>query len=158
MSTPPSWLPTPEPSGSDPFASPVSNGYEALLPGGAPPPVAHPVDAPAPGAGPYAAPGPADPQYGAGDFYARPTNGLAIASLVTSLASLVVGISAPVGLILGIFALRAIRRDGTGGRGLAIGGIVVGALVTLLIVAFVVIAIVASTMFAATSGTAGLST
>ena len=77
---------------------------------------------------------------------------------MTSLASLVVGISAPVGLILGIFALRAIRRDGTGGRGLAIGGIVVGALVTLLIVAFVVIAIVASTMFVATSGTAGLST
>jgi len=78
--------------------------------------------------------GPSYPQYGYAPGYAAPpTNGLAIASLVTSLTSLVMGITAPVGLILGIFALRAIQRDGTPGRGFAIAGIVVGAVMTLMI-------------------------
>jgi len=59
-----------------------------------------------------------------------PREGLAIAALVTA----VVGLG-PVGVGLGIAALRRIRRRGTRGRGLAIAGIVVGAIWTALAVA-----------------------
>jgi hypothetical protein len=63
-------------------------------------------------------------------------DGLAIASLVTSCAGLVVGISAPVGIGLGIASLRKIRRTGARGRGLAWAGIAVGSVITLVIVGF----------------------
>ncbi len=66
----------------------------------------------------YTAPGPA--------HYAtptRPTDGFAIASLVTS----VIGLS-PVGIVLGFVSRRRIRRSGgrLGGQGLATAGIAVG--------------------------------
>jgi len=78
------------------------------------------------------------------------TDGLAIASLIVSCSSFVVGLSAPVGLGLGIAALRRIRRTGAQGRGLAIAGIVIGGLMTAAAVAmvalFVAFAIGMSTM------------
>jgi len=52
-----------------------------------------------------------------------PTNGMAIASLITSLLGLY-----PVGLILGYMAKRQIDESGgaMGGRGLAMAGIIIG--------------------------------
>ena len=78
---------------------------------------------PAPGYG-YPPPvwGPAQP----------PMSGLAIASLATSIGGVfTLGAAGPVGLGLGIGALRRIRRTGARGRGLAIAGIAVGAVMTL---------------------------
>ncbi|WP_456846609.1 DUF4190 domain-containing protein, partial [Cellulomonas sp. P5_C6] len=111
-------------------------------PAGAPPVGAPPYGAPqygAPqyGAQPYGAPGYdqvpptyAAPPYGYGQPYGpRPTEGMAIASFVTSTAGLFFlgGLPGPVGLGLGIAALRRIKVNGKAGRGWAIAGIVVGA-------------------------------
>jgi hypothetical protein len=55
------------------------------------------------------------------------TNGLAIASLVVSLASIVLcGLPAIVGAILGHVARRQIRERGEAGDGMALAGIIVG--------------------------------
>lgn len=85
--------------------------------------------------GPYAAPGYYGPP-------AKSTNGLAIASLICSLAGLLTCLSAPVGIVLGHIALSQIKREGSNGRGLAIGGLVIGYLLTLAIVGFVIFAII----------------
>jgi Domain of unknown function (DUF4190) len=61
---------------------------------------------------------------------AAPTNGMAIAALVCSLAGLAVGISAPVGAILGHIARRQIRERGEQGDGMALTGIIVGWVLT----------------------------
>jgi hypothetical protein len=56
-----------------------------------------------------------------------PTNGLAIASLIVSLAGLFTcGLSSIVGAILGHVARRQIRERGDAGDGLALGGIIAG--------------------------------
>jgi hypothetical protein len=83
--------------------------------------------------GGYAAPG----GYGGQPYpvQARKTNGLAVASLVCSLAGFLIGISAPVGAILGHMALRQIRQTGEDGAGLAKAGIIVGWIITGLILA-----------------------
>jgi hypothetical protein len=58
---------------------------------------------------------------------APPTNGLAIASLVTSVAMLAFCFPlAVVGAILGHVARRQIRERGEGGDGLALAGIIIG--------------------------------
>jgi hypothetical protein len=59
------------------------------------------------------------------------TNSLAIAALVCGLGGLVIGISAPVGVGLGIAALAQIKKSGESGKGQAIAGIVIGGLITL---------------------------
>jgi hypothetical protein len=60
------------------------------------------------------------------------TNGLAIASLVCSLAGLVTCISAPVGIVLGHLAKHQIRQTGEQGESLATAGLWVGYIVTVL--------------------------
>lgn len=57
-----------------------------------------------------------------------PTEGLAIASLIVSLATLLFtgGVLSFVGAILGHIALSNIKKTGKGGRGMAIAGIAVG--------------------------------
>ena len=57
------------------------------------------------------------------------TNTCAVLSLVLAF------VFAPAGLVLGIVALRQIRRNGEGGRALALGGVIV----SVLSVAFVVL-------------------
>ncbi len=60
-----------------------------------------------------------------------PTDGLAVASLAVSGAGvLTAGLTGPVGLGLGIAALRRIRRTRAQGHGLAVAGVVVGAVMT----------------------------
>lgn len=89
-----------------------------------------------PGGAPYGYPGQGQaPQggYGSPGMYGayappRPNDGLAVASMVCSLAGMVTcGLSGIVGLILGIVALSRLKRTGAGGRGMAITGIAVGA-------------------------------
>jgi hypothetical protein len=99
---------------------------------------------------PYAAPGSGVPQYpSSGQPYEQQyapspygpapypaygpqtrTNGLAIASLVCSLAGLATCISAPVGIVLGHIAKRQIRETGEQGEGLATAGLWVGYILT----------------------------
>jgi hypothetical protein len=102
------------------------------------------------GQDPYAAPGSGAPQYPppgqqyAPSPYGQPqypgygpqtrTNGLAIASLVCSLAGMVTCISAPVGIVLGHVAKRQIRETGEQGEGLANAGLWVGYILTVLFV------------------------
>jgi peptidyl-prolyl cis-trans isomerase B (cyclophilin B) len=86
------------------------------------------------------------PQYGMPGFYGpppRPTNGMAIGSLVCSLLSLVTcAVTAPVGVILGHIALSQIKRDQSEGKGLAIAGLVIGYLFTIALVLGIVLLIV----------------
>lgn len=77
------------------------------------------------------------------------TNGLAIASLITSLVGVVLAaacvvpiLACPVGAVLGHVALRRIATSGEQGRGLALAGIIVGWIATGLL-ALVIVAIVA---------------
>ncbi|HEY0217437.1 MAG TPA: DUF4190 domain-containing protein [Cellulomonas sp.] len=121
-------------AGTGPATSPYGTGGYAA--GGYP--TAAPVgSAPYPGgAGPYGTPYPTT-------WVAPPrTEPLAIASLVTSSASILVGLSGPVGLGLGIAALRRIRREGTNGRGLAIAGIVIGSVFTALMIVGATLAVI----------------
>jgi hypothetical protein len=76
-------------------------------------------------------------------------NKMAIASLVTSAASVVLAglcgiglISGPVGAVLGVIALNQIKDTGEDGRGLAIAGIVLGALLGLIGAAFLVLLVI----------------
>jgi Domain of unknown function (DUF4190) len=64
--------------------------------------------------------------YGTAAYAGPGTNSLAIASLICSLAGLIVGISAPVGAILGHMARKQIRTSGEQGDGMALAGIIVG--------------------------------
>jgi hypothetical protein len=78
------------------------------------------------------------------------TNGLAVGSLVTSIAGVVLGIPLTlfcylgllipiVGIVLGAMALNQIKRTNQQGRGLAIAGIAVGAIAVVLLVVLVIV-------------------
>ncbi|MEV0897894.1 DUF4190 domain-containing protein [Actinoplanes sp. NPDC049802] len=120
----------PPPSSGGPGYAPPSSG----VPGYPPPAYGYPAGdkggygAPPPGFGtpysPYGAP--------------RQTNGLAIASLICSLAGLVTCISAPVGVVLGHIAKKQIRETGEAGEGMATAGLWVGYILSALFVALVV--------------------
>jgi hypothetical protein len=59
------------------------------------------------------------------------TNGKAIASMVCSAVGLTCcGLTAIVGVILGVIAMRETKRTGQDGHGLALAGTIVGALAT----------------------------
>jgi Domain of unknown function (DUF4190) len=79
---------------------------------------------------PYSPASYGQPAYGQPVYVNRPTNGMAIASLVCSLAGLAVFISAPVGAVLGHIARKQIRETGDPGDGMALAGIIVGWIVT----------------------------
>jgi hypothetical protein len=75
----------------------------------------------------------------AGGVVAAPsarTEPLAIWSLVLSILGFLCGLSAIGGIVCGHLALGAIRRNGTGGKGLAIAGLVIG---YLFVVAFLAV-------------------
>jgi hypothetical protein len=92
---------------------------------------------PAPGYGPPSAPGgyyPA-PDYLRGWGPSQPatqptlqpgTNGLAIASLITSFGGLLCCIGSIVAIVLGTIAIDQVKRTRQGGFGLAVAGIVIG--------------------------------
>ena len=135
--TPPSGY-TPPPGYSAP------PGYPAAPGAGAPPGQAGPPGyATAPTA--YPQWGPGYPAYGAVSP-ARQTNGLAVASLVCSVAGIFFGITSVVGIVLGFVALSQIKKSGgaQGGHGLALAGVIVGFSLIALIILFLVVAGVSS--------------
>ncbi|MFE6226572.1 DUF4190 domain-containing protein [Streptomyces sp. NPDC057854] len=104
-----------------------------------------PTQPPQPPSGPYGAPGPypaPGPYTSPGMPYAGPygpygpppaaptTNGLAIGSLVSGIVCCL----PPLGLVLGVFALRQIGKRGQNGKGLAVAGVVLSSLSTLLVI------------------------
>jgi len=123
-------------SPADPPGSPPAYGAPAGQPPGyGPPPGAR---AP-PGYGPpqgYGQPGYGPPP-GYGPGWRRPTNGMAIAALVT------IFVFPPISLVLGLIARRQIRETGEEGDGLALAGIIVGGLAVAAFVAFLLFWIVA---------------
>ena len=97
--------------------------------------------------GPPGYPGPYDPYHPYRDR-SHETNGLAIGSLVTSVAGGLLGIPLSfvcyigilipiVGAVLGVVALSQIKRTNQQGRGLAIAGIAIGATAAVLLVLLV---------------------
>jgi hypothetical protein len=115
MSYPPqqpgNWSDQSWPNPNQPYSDPGYQGYPGYQASGAP----------------------ASPGYGYGyGGYAQPmpvrqTNGLAIASMVVSLASIVIcGYPAIVGAIMGHVARRQIRERGEDGDGMALTGVIVG--------------------------------
>lgn len=69
-----------------------------------------------------------------------PNESLAIPAMVLGLVGIMCGITAPVGLIMGIISLSRINRSANtlGGRGMAITGIVVGGIITALMVIYLI--------------------
>ncbi len=111
--------------------------------------------APPPGYGgpPPFYPGPYDPYQGYPTGPQR-TNGLAVASLVTSIAGVVLGIPLAifcyvgvlipiVGAVLGGVALGQIKRTDQPGRGLAIAGLAIGATTAAILVILTVVLVAA---------------
>lgn len=76
------------------------------------------------------------PGYGPYDPYGYPprrnTNGMAVTSFVVSLVGLIAcgGVPGPLGLILGIIAMRETKRSGDDGYGFALAGTIIGAVCT----------------------------
>ena len=105
-----------------------------------PPPGYGPVYGPPPGYGPGYGPPPGygyPPPPGYPGAWRRPTNGMAVAALVTAF------VIAPVGIGLGIAARKQIRQTGEEGDGLALAGIVVGSVITGIYVLMIVLMVAA---------------
>jgi len=97
-------------------------------------------------------PGGYDPYQG---YQSHSTNGLAVASLVTSIAGVVLGIPLAVfcyigwvipvaGAVMGGIALNQIKQSGQQGRGLAIAGIAIGAATAVLLMLAMIVVIAAA--------------
>lgn len=130
--------PTPPPY-TTPGSTPQPYGQ---APYGQAPQAPQPPAAPAYGQQPYQQQGYEQQSYGQQPYnqyaYQMPsgpeqkTNGLAIASLVTSLCGFITcGLAGLVGLILGIVSLTQIKKRGDRGFGLALAGTIVGAVLTI---------------------------
>jgi hypothetical protein len=125
--------------GAQPPAYPPQSGY------------GQPPGAPLPPSSGYPPPAPYQSGYGYPSPPQERTNGLAIGSLVASVAALPLSfcyigfVAAIAGIVLGIIALNQLKTSGEKGRGLAIAGIVVGAvylvLIAILVVAFGIYAV-----------------
>ncbi|WP_235900365.1 DUF4190 domain-containing protein [Lolliginicoccus suaedae] len=123
--------------GHDPYSPPPEQGY----PASDPPPGGYYPPPPGPGGypgSPYGVPG---PPYG----MVQRTNGLAIASLIVSIASLLCcGFFGFIGIILGVMARKQIQQTGENGDGLAIAGIAIGAALTVIFVLLMGLSIIGS--------------
>lgn len=165
----------PSPGGGYPPPGPPSYGAPGQQPYGSPAPDYPAPNYPAPDypapdypAAPYPAAPPPPPSYpGAGypqypgqgpasnPYYSAPAsgnNGMAVASLATSIAGVVIGIPLSlfcfigfvipvVGLVLGIIALNQIKQSQQPGRGMALAGIWVSAVTLGLLAIFFVIGV-----------------
>lgn len=90
--------------------------------------------------GPYGNYGGPPPGYPPGP-YRRPTNTMAILSLIFAF------VFSPLGIVFGVIAKRQIRDTGDEGESLATAGLVVGVVFTALFVLFIVIWVVALLSF-----------
>jgi Domain of unknown function (DUF4190) len=149
----------PPPSGYGPPGYPDPPPYGGPSYPSPPPQYGQPYPPPGYGGGGYGGPpvypGPYDP-YHPYQSRSHETNGLAIGSLATSIAGVVLGIPLSlfcwlgilipiVGAVLGAVALNQIKRTGQPGRGLAIAGIAVGATAAVLLVILVIAVMAAFT-------------
>jgi hypothetical protein len=109
-----------------------------------------PSQGPTPPPQPPPTPPPTPPAGSGSGYYSPPTsttNGLAIASLVSSIAGFVLcGIGYILGLVFGYIAKNQIDQSGgtQQGRGMAIAGIIIGWVGIGIVVLVIVIAIIAS--------------
>lgn len=148
-----------QPYGSQPYGQQDPYG-QSSVPGPQDPPYGQSA-APGPQDPPYGQPSQSQPApYGSNPYGANPygnnpygaapplkTNGLAVASLVTSLGALLgffcgfLALAAPVGLVLGIVARKQVHDNPTTqtGEGLALGGIIAGAILSFLMAIFLVL-------------------
>ena len=131
---------------SQPYGQPTSGAPDPYQPYAPPPPPGEPYKSADPyaaqasgqpyGQHGYSAPGYGAPGYGGVPYPGYPastrTNGLAIASLVCSLAGVFTCVTAPVGVVLDHVAKRQIAQTGEGGEGMATAGLVVGYIITVL--------------------------
>jgi hypothetical protein len=137
----------PEYPPAPPYSGPQPPPYGPIGYGGPPPPP--PYGGPIDYGRPPLYPGPYDPYqaYQANQFQ---TNGLAIASLVTSIAGVLLGVPLAVfcylgwlipvaGAAMGGVALNQIKRTNQPGRGLAIAGVAIGSATAVLLVLTMVI-------------------
>jgi peptidyl-prolyl cis-trans isomerase B (cyclophilin B) len=85
---------------------------------------------------------PPPPYTGYGYPQPRPTNTLAIASLVCAF------VFAPLGILFGHMSLSQIKKTGEEGRGLAVAGLVIGYVVTALTILFVALSVLFFVMLA----------
>jgi tetrahydromethanopterin S-methyltransferase subunit F len=154
----PPWNPPapnyPPPSGYGPSGYPDAAAHGGPSYPQAPPPYG--PSYPSPGysggyGGPPAYPGSYDPYNPYSPYQSRSheTNGLAIGSLITSIAGVVLGIPLSlfcwlgvlipvVGAVLGGVALNQIKRTGQQGHGLAVAGIAIGTVAAVLLVIIVI--------------------
>jgi hypothetical protein len=110
-------------------------GGQPAEPGGIPPGGFPPGGLPPPGP-----PGEPYPAYQPGQ--PRRQNTMAIIALVLSLVGFIIGISAPVGAILGHVARKQIRETGESGEGMALAAIIVGWVLTgLLLIGCCIVAV-----------------
>jgi hypothetical protein len=132
-----------------PYPGPPPGPQQPSPYGYAPPP---PYGGPAGYGPPPMYPGAYDPYQG---YQSPPTNGLAIASLITSIAGVVLGIPLAVfcyigwvipvvGAVLGGVALGQIRQSGQQGRGMAIAGVAIGTATAALLVLVMIVVIAAA--------------
>jgi hypothetical protein len=117
----------------DPYGQPQQP--DPYSPGSPPPPASAPQYPQYQQQGQSQYPPPGQQYPGAPPGYGAPppggtTNTMAIISLVLSLAGLLVGITAPVGAVLGHVARKQIRERGEQGDGMALAGIIVGWILT----------------------------
>jgi peptidyl-prolyl cis-trans isomerase B (cyclophilin B) len=82
---------------------------------------------------PYPYPYPYPPQYPPQPIGPRPTNAMAIASIICAF------VLAPLGIIFGHISLVQIKKSGEEGRGLAIAGLIIGYVITFVSIIVVVI-------------------
>ena len=91
--------------------------------------------------------------YGSPVPVARPTNGMATASLICALVGILFcGLTSILAVIFGHISLGQIKRTGEGGHGMAVAGLIIGYLITLGWLVILLFYILGIAMFAASSG------
>jgi hypothetical protein len=143
----------------NPYGEQDSGTPPTHQPYGAPPPPAPPYGTPQQGyQQPYPQPGYPQQGYGQPPYYAAkpPTDGLALGSMITGIAAIVLScaygvglLASPVALVLGKVSLNRIKRSQgqVGGHGFALTGFILGivgtVLLVLAIIAVVIVIVVA---------------
>lgn len=106
------------------------------------PPTTPPGDTPPPPPPPGATPPPSmPPMPPTGGAPAQPTNGLAVASLISSLVFCLGALSGITAIILGVLGRKKAKEMNGAGEGMATAGIIIGAITTVLSLIWIVILI-----------------
>lgn len=86
-------------------------------------------------------------------YASKPTSGMAIGSLVCLGAGFIIGLSWPVGIVLGILGLKETGPGGAkSGRGMAMAGLIANSVITVMIMGFVALLFMGASMAATQAG------